>query len=89
MASPQAFEGVHDQPVAVPVWHAGQVQPFTGAGQADVLLVDAGLLAKAQWYLAVVEHLQLVGTGAARQLVGDCYRQFRVHPLYGLGARRR
>ena len=68
----QAFERMHDQQVAIPVRHAGQVQPFAGAGKANLLLVDAGLFGKAQWYLAVVEYLQFVGTGLARQLIGDC-----------------
>ncbi|MNP86884.1 hypothetical protein D3C76_1873900 [compost metagenome] len=65
---------MHDEAVAIPALHTGQVQPFIRAGQADVLLVNADLLAKAQGHLAAIEHVQFVGAGAACQFVADCSR---------------
>ncbi|MNE64836.1 hypothetical protein D3C80_1602710 [compost metagenome] len=84
----QAFKRVHDQSVAAPAWHTRQVYPFAGAGQADVLLVGADLLAKAQRYLAAVEHLQFAGAGTTRQFIADGGRQVRIRPPYVLSSRR-
>ncbi|MNN83585.1 hypothetical protein D3C76_1734630 [compost metagenome] len=62
---------MHDQAVAVPVWYAGQIQPFVGAGEANLLPVNTQFLAEAQGHLAVAEHLQFVASGGAGQFIGD------------------